>query len=61
MGEKACPFNSLYYHFLARNSSRFADNPRMKMMYLMLAKVEAKKKRQIVEQAEHYLETIDSL
>ena len=32
-GEGACPFNALYWDFLARNESKLGDNQRLKMPY----------------------------
>ena len=37
--EKACPFNSLYWEFLARNRERLASNHRMGYMYQTLDKM----------------------
>jgi deoxyribodipyrimidine photolyase-related protein len=36
--ENACPFNSLYWDFLARNSHLMKKNPRMNMVMALLAK-----------------------
>jgi deoxyribodipyrimidine photolyase-related protein len=33
VGASACPFNSLYWDFLARNSRKLRRNPRMAMAY----------------------------
>ena len=38
VGEQACPFNALYWNFLAEKRSYFKDNPRMGMMLNLLDK-----------------------
>jgi deoxyribodipyrimidine photolyase-related protein len=35
LGERACPFNALYWDFLARNRAKLKDNPRMNMILAM--------------------------
>jgi len=58
-GEKACPFNSLYWHFFERNRDKLKNNQRISMMYRTLDRL--KNKNELLEQAEHYLESINKL
>ena len=39
VGERACPFNALYWDFFVRNTQRLAANPRLGMVYRQLAKM----------------------
>jgi len=59
VGEKACPFNSLYWHFYARNESKLSKNPRIGMAYRTLAKM--KDQEAILKQGDYYLENIEDL
>ncbi|WP_373493600.1 cryptochrome/photolyase family protein [Aquiflexum sp.] len=59
VGEKACPFNSLYWHFYSRNTDLLSKNPRIGMMYRTWEKM--KGKSDILDQAEYYLEHLDEL
>ena len=38
VGERACPFNALYWDFLARNRERLKGNPRMRIPLAALAR-----------------------
>lgn len=59
VGEKACPFNSLYWHFYDRNRDKLERNPRIGMAYRTWDKM--KNKQEILNQAEKYLQNMDSL
>jgi deoxyribodipyrimidine photolyase-related protein len=59
VGEKACPFNSLYWHFYERNREKLEKNPRIGMAYRTLDKL--KNKQEILDQAESYLSNINEL
>lgn len=59
VGDKACPFNSLYWHFYARNEAKLAKNPRIGMAYRTLAKM--KDQEAILKQGDFYLENIEDL
>ncbi len=39
-GERACPYNSLYWDFFARNRQQLSANPRLGMVYRQLEKME---------------------
>ena len=54
VGEKACPFNSLYWNFLLKNEAKLADNPRMGLMYGVLNKMN----NEVLEQLQHRAEDI---
>jgi len=58
-GEKACPFNSLFWHFMERHRGALKGNHRMGMMYKTLDKM--KDKASILKQAETHLANIEKL
>ncbi|MEA5141293.1 cryptochrome/photolyase family protein [Arcicella rigui] len=60
-GAKACPFNSLYWHFYERNRSKLQRNPRIGMAYVTLDKMPAQQKKELLQQAEMYLSRLEDL
>jgi deoxyribodipyrimidine photolyase-related protein len=50
-GENACPFNALYWNFLAEKKPRLQSNPRMGMMYRLLEKKDPNELRALRERA----------
>jgi len=60
-GEKACPFNSLYWNFYDRNESQLASNPRIGMMYNVWRKMKPEDKTALLEQAQYYLKNVNEL
>jgi deoxyribodipyrimidine photolyase-related protein len=60
-GDKACPFNSLYWNFLDQHREKLASNMRMSMMYRLWDKKDSQEKTALLEQAAYYLEKIESL
>ncbi|MDG1068755.1 MAG: cryptochrome/photolyase family protein [Sulfitobacter sp.] len=59
-GEEACPFNTLYWHFLDRHRERFSGNPRMGNMYGTWDRMDAEKRKTIIADADAILATLDA-
>ena len=60
-GEKACPFNSLYWNFYDKNEAKLSKNPRIGMMYNVWRKMNPEAKVALLEQADYYLKNINEL
>uniref|UniRef100_A4WZG8 BCCT transporter n=1 Tax=Cereibacter sphaeroides (strain ATCC 17025 / ATH 2.4.3) TaxID=349102 RepID=A4WZG8_CERS5 len=54
-GPDACPFNLLYWHFLARHRERFERNPRMVQMYRTWDRMEPGHRDTVLADAERFL------
>lgn len=61
VGARACPFNSLYWHFYERHRDKLERNPRIGMMYRTLQKMPESQRQALWQQAEHYLSILDQL
>jgi deoxyribodipyrimidine photolyase-related protein len=55
---ESCPFNALYWQFLARNEKTLSGNPRMGMIYKTLARMKPDKRAALFDRAERFLETL---
>lgn len=60
-GDRACPFNSLYWAFYDRHRERLSKNPRIGMMLRVLDRFSDKERFNIINQANFYLEQIEKL
>lgn len=58
VGEGACPFNLLYWHFLDRQRDRLGDNPRMGNMYRTWDRMDGDKREDILAQADTVLDAL---
>lgn len=58
--DDACPFNSLYWDFLARNADKLSRNPRMKIIYSSWYKFSPDKQKSIRDRAKIILEKIEN-
>ncbi|HAU21788.1 MAG TPA: hypothetical protein DCS24_04185 [Erythrobacter sp.] len=58
-GEQACPFNYLYWDFIARHEARFVSNPRMAMIVRSYSKFSDENKAQIGQDAKRFLDTLE--
>jgi len=60
VGEGACPFNLLYWHFLDRHRERFRSNPRMGQMYRVWDGMEEGHRTAVLEGAGRVLDRLDA-
>jgi deoxyribodipyrimidine photolyase-related protein len=58
VGEKACPFNALYWNFLQENEAQLKNNQRLTFAYANLRKMEKPKLQEILAQAQKNLEKL---
>ncbi len=58
-GPSACPFNLLYWHFLARHRDRFETNPRMAQMYRTWDRMAEDRRATVLAEAEAVLARLD--
>jgi deoxyribodipyrimidine photolyase-related protein len=60
VGERACPFNALYWDFMARHADRFAGNIRMQMPLRNLAKMDPGRVARLRARAAAFLAAMDA-
>lgn len=61
VGERACPFNSLYWNFFHTHQNKLSKNPRIGMMYATWNKMKPTEKEALIQQAQTYLSDIENL
>ena len=58
VGEEACPFNSLYWRFMANHRKRLEENPRVGMLFRTWDRFDDEEQKAILETAESFLKTL---
>ncbi len=61
LGERACPFNALYWDFFARHAAAFGRNARLGMVYRQLQKMRGPQLDEIREHAQGLRTGLDRL
>ncbi|GHA01095.1 deoxyribodipyrimidine photo-lyase [Arenicella chitinivorans] len=61
VGDKACPLNSLYWHFMHRHRDEFGRNPRIGMVYRNLDKMDEALREKTLQHAEQLLANLGAL
>lgn len=60
-GDRACPFNSLYWNFIDGHRDKLGNNPRMGMIYRVWDKISSEDQAVLINQADQYLNKIEEL
>jgi deoxyribodipyrimidine photolyase-related protein len=60
-GEKACPFNALYWNFIAKHKEKLSKNPRMGMIVKSWSRFSDEKKNGLQNKAKELLNNLESL
>ncbi|MFJ3056646.1 cryptochrome/photolyase family protein [Herbaspirillum sp. NPDC087042] len=60
-GERACPYNALYWDFFLRNQPTFGNNPRLGMVYQQLGKMDAQDLARLQTRAADLRSRLDQL
>ncbi|KXF79952.1 cryptochrome/photolyase family protein [Enterovibrio coralii] len=61
LGENACPFNSLYWHFMETHRALIAKNPRAGVVYRGWDNKPDEERQAILDKAQWYLSRLDEL
>ncbi|BAT61825.1 deoxyribodipyrimidine photo-lyase-related protein [Variibacter gotjawalensis] len=59
LGEGACPFNLLYWRFIAMNRAVLQHNPRMRIVYKNLDQMSGQRLQQLFREADEFLNQLD--
>lgn len=59
VGEKACPYNSLYWHFIVKNQHKLKNNLRLKYTYATWNKMFPEKRQKILDKAQSVLNKLE--
>lgn len=60
-GEKACPFNALYWDYIERHQEKLSNNPRMGIPLASYKKMKPEQQKAFKDQAKIWLENLESL
>jgi len=60
-GDKACPFNSLFWYFYLQHEEKLRKNPRIGMVYRNIDRMSPQEKSEVIEQAGKYLSDLEKL